>query len=431
MFSWHYRINVRGEIMTNRQLVPYKWEMLVLLWFAFLFNQADRAMYGFVMPLIKEDLGLTDIQLGIVASTFHLFYGVLAPVAGYVGDVFRRSRIVVVSIATWSLATLLTGFSTRMAHLILFRGASLGLGEAFYLPSASALIGQYHEKTRAFALSIHQTALYCGMIGSGAVAGYLGGQYGWRCPFIVFGGIGLAWALLMFFRLRDPVVSLQDIQKKEVPRIPLREVISAVFQRKSVLMLCLVFGCLVFVNVGYITWMPTLLHEKFRLTLAQAGFSSMFYHVVCAFLGVMAGGKISDVVAQKWPAGRLVVEGLGFLFCVPFIYLMGVSENLNLCLFGLAGFGLFRGICDSTFFAALFDVIEQKYRSSSMGVVVSCGLFVGSMAPVVLGWIKTTMGLSTGIALMSVVSLLGAVFSGLTLLMFFKKDYVLPVSNNG
>ena len=418
-----------------RKTVPYKWEMLALLWFAFLFNQADRAMFGFVMPLIKTDMHLTDVQLGFIATTFHIFYGVLAPIAGYTGDIFRRSRIVVASIATWSLATLLTGFSTRIWHLVLFRGASLSLGEAFYLPSANTLISQYHEKTRAFAMSIHQTALYCGMIGSGVIAGYLGGNYGWRCPFAVFGGLGLAWALLMYFRLKDPADQRagdggRQTEAAAKQKIPLRVAVVAVFQRKSVLMLCLVFGCLVFVNVGYITWMPTLLHEKFSLSLAQAGFSSMFYHVVCAFIGVMTGGKMSDWVAQRRSDGRLIVEGLGLFFCVPFVYLMGSSPSLVLSLVGLAGFGLFRGICDSTFFAALLDVIEPKYRSSCQGIVISFGLLIGSIAPVALGWIKGTVGLSQGIGLMSAVSFLGAVVTGLTLVLFFKRDYVPAVQQD-
>ena len=365
----------------------------------------------------------------MVASAFHVFYGVLAPVAGYVGDIFRRSRIIVASIATWSLATLLTGFSTSMSLLIIFRGASLALGEAFYLPSANALIGQYFKQSRAFAMSIHQTALYCGMIGSGAVAGYLGMNYGWRSPFLVFGIVGLIWAGLMFFRLKEPAPDDTPAAlppPKAPARIPLSEAISAVFARKSVLMLCLVFGCLVFVNVGYVTWMPTLLHENFGLSLAQAGFTSMFYHVLCAFVGVMIGGKLSDFLSKKWPGGRLVVEGAGLLLCTPFIYLMGSSRDLTMCVVGLAGFGLFRGICDSTLFAALFDVIEDKYRSSATGVVISCALLVGSVAPVLLGWIKIHYGLSSGLTLMGSVSLLGSVITTATLLFFFKKDYVAP-----
>lgn len=401
--------------------------MLGLLWVAFLFNQADRAMYGFVMPLIKDDLNLTDIELGVVATTFHIFYGLLAPVAGYAGDIFRRSRILVASIGTWSLAALLTGFSSNMAHLILFRGASLSLGEAFYMPSANSLIGQYHEKTRAFAMSIHQTALYCGMIGSGVIAGYLGQTYGWRSPFFLFGALGLLWALLMFFRLKEPGSKKGDHKvspDKKTHKISLKEVAGVIFRKKSILMLCFVFGCLVFVNVGYVTWMPTLLHEKFGLTLAQAGFSSMFYHVICAFIGVMAGGKIADYFSLKRKNGRLLVVGAGFLLSVPFVYLMGAASSLTLSIFGLAGFGLFRGVCDSAFFAGLFDVVEPKYRGSGQGLVISFGLLVGSLAPVMLGWIKTVFGLSQGISLMSAVSLLGAVSIAITLVLFFNRDYV-------
>ena len=140
--------------------IAYKWQMLALLWVAFLLNQADRAMFGFVMPLIKTDLGLSDVQLGLVATTFHVFYGILAPVAGFAGDFFRRSRVVFSAIFVWSLATVLTGTSTCMAHLVLFRGVSLGFGEAFYLPSANALIGGHHERTKGTAMAIHQTALY-------------------------------------------------------------------------------------------------------------------------------------------------------------------------------------------------------------------------------------------------------------------------------
>jgi len=407
--------------------------MLGLLWFAFLFNQADRAMFGFVMPMIKTDMGLTDIQLGIVATTFHLCYGLLAPLAGYLGDVFRRSRIVVASIFTWSLGALLTGFSTNMLHLILTRGASLSLGEAFYLPSANALIAQYHEKTRAFAMSIHQTALYCGMIGSGVITGLLAYQYGWRVPFFVFGGLGILWSIVMFFRLKDPIPAATDLntaKQNADPKVPLREVAGVILKKPSILMLCLVFGCLVFVNVGYVTWMPTLMHEKFGLSLAEAGFSSMFYHVVCAFIGVMVGGKISDAFSRIRKNGRMLVEGFGLLLCVPFVYLMGVSSSLSLSIFGLAGFGLFRGICDSTFFAALFDVLEPKYRSSGQGLVISFGLLIGSLAPVALGWIKTAVGLSQGISLMSAVSLLGATVIALTILFFFNRDYINPDKSN-
>ncbi|MDO4585126.1 MAG: MFS transporter [Planctomycetia bacterium] len=393
--------------------LPYRWELLILLWFAFLFNQADRAMFGFVMPLIKTDLQLTDVQLGLVASTFHLFYGILAPFAGYVGDIFRRSRIVVLSIFTWSLATLLTGLSSHIVHLILFRGASLSLGEAFYLPSANALICQFHEKTRAFAMSIHQTALYCGMIGSGILAGWLGMRYGWRAPFLLFGILGILWAGVLFFRLKDAVSENRSEKSLVTHKIPVSEVLSYLFHHPCIWLMALIFGCLVFINVGYITWMPTLLHEHFQLSLASAGFSSMFYHVLGALGGVLLGGKISDWAVRRRADGRLILAATGFLCAAPFLFMLGKSATLLGTLVGVGGFGFFRGICDSTFFPLLLDGVENRYRSSIQGFVISFGLLIGALAPIALGIMKTSIGLPWGMALMAGVSLAGVFFLGI------------------
>jgi MFS family permease len=63
--------------------LAYKWEVLALLWFAFLNSQADRQALNIVLPLIKEDLLLTDIQLGVIASSFNLVFALTVPLAGY------------------------------------------------------------------------------------------------------------------------------------------------------------------------------------------------------------------------------------------------------------------------------------------------------------------------------------------------------------
>ena len=65
----------------------YKWELVVLLWCSFFLHQGDRQIYNVVIPLIKADLHLTDIQLGLIATIFTLVYGICVPFAGYAGDV--------------------------------------------------------------------------------------------------------------------------------------------------------------------------------------------------------------------------------------------------------------------------------------------------------------------------------------------------------
>jgi MFS transporter, Spinster family, sphingosine-1-phosphate transporter len=156
----------------------YKWELIILLWLAFFLNQADRQIFNVVLPLIRADLQLTDAQLGLIASVLIWTYGSLVPVSGYVGDVLSRKKIIGYSLLFWSFATLFTGFGNTLLYFILLRGIATGGGEAFYAPSANALISEHHHKTRAFAMSIHQTALYAGIISSGFLAGYIGENYG-------------------------------------------------------------------------------------------------------------------------------------------------------------------------------------------------------------------------------------------------------------
>ena len=70
--------------------IPYKWELIALLWFAFFFNQADRQIFNIVLPSIRDDLGLTDASMGLVAYVFTLFYGVMVPVGGILGDRIKK-----------------------------------------------------------------------------------------------------------------------------------------------------------------------------------------------------------------------------------------------------------------------------------------------------------------------------------------------------
>jgi len=90
----------------------YKWELIGLLWLAYFFNQADRMVYNTVLPQIRAELGLSDVHAGLVASLFIVTYALFVPVAGYLGDVFRRKSIIFWSLLFWSAATILSGFST-------------------------------------------------------------------------------------------------------------------------------------------------------------------------------------------------------------------------------------------------------------------------------------------------------------------------------
>ena len=88
-----------------------KWEVLLLLWMAYLLNQGDRQVFNTVLPAIREALNLTDTSVGLIATIFNLFYACCVPFGGWAGDRFSRKWVVTVAIIFWSVATMFTGLA--------------------------------------------------------------------------------------------------------------------------------------------------------------------------------------------------------------------------------------------------------------------------------------------------------------------------------
>ncbi len=398
----------------------YKWRLVGLLWVAFFLHQGDRQIFNAVMPLIRADLGLTDVQLGLVGTIFTAVYGVCVPLAGFAGDLLPRKWIIVASLLVFSAGTLCTGLGGGLLGMIAFRSITTGGGEAFYYPAATSLLGQFHDRSRATALAIHQTALYLGITLSGFVAGWIGQTHGWRSAFYTFGIAGLAWVVVAARGLRNT----PPAGASAAGRIPVGHVLRCIAGKPSALALWAAFGAMVYVNVGHMTWMPTYLHEKFGLSLANAGFSSMAYHYAAAFVGVMVGGRLTDRLAARRRTIRFEANALGLLAGAPFILWMARADQPWTCYLALAGYGLFRGIYDSNLFASLFDVVEPRFRASATGLMLSFAFVVGALSPLVLGWMKTRVGLETGLASLSAFYAAGGLFIVTALGLWFKKDYV-------
>lgn len=383
---------------------------------AYFLNQADRQVFNVILPLLQSSLGISYVQIGLVASVFTAAVAISVPFAGYFGDIWSRKWIVVVSLIIWSAATLLTGFSTGLVYLIVVRGIATAGGEAFYAPASNALISKYHKKTRAQALAIHQTALYTGIIASGWMAGYIGEHLGWRQTFWGFGAVGLILAAFLGKRMR-PEPSI-----RERSNIAPATVLKSIIRRPTVVLLSLAFACMIFVNVGYLTWTPTYLYQHFGLSLADAGFSSMFYHHLGAYVGVVFGGRLSDQLAWRRPSLRLEMQGTALLLGAPFIYMVGHEQNLHMVYLMLGVFGFFRGVYDSNIWASLYEVIQPALHASSSAVMIAIAFSAGALAPVVLGVIGKVAGLGVGISSLSAAYLLGSLLIYVAAHYFFATD---------
>ena len=403
----------------------YKWEVIFLLWIAYFLNQGDRQVFNTVLPHIQAFLGVSDGVMGMISTCFNVFFAVTVPFAGYFADRISRSKLIIFSIALFSMATMLTGFSGTVAMMILLRSVATGMGEAMFGPTYPAIIAEYHDNsTRARAMSIHQTSYYVGVIASGFLAGLIADHLGWQYSFLVFGAAGVLFTFVLIWRLRDKNPVVKNVSKPVEKKPSLPEAMGAIFKVPTAV--CMIFGftSLIFVLTGYLTWMPKYLKETFDLSSASAGFNSMFWTHAAAFVGVLVAGTLSDKVASAKSGGknRLLLQASGLLLAAPCIVLMGLSENLMIVYAALAGFGFFRAFFDANTYSILYDVIPQKYHSSSSAVLQMFGFGMGSLSPVILGLMSPIMGLSAGIASLAVIWIIAAVVLIAAMLLFFDRD---------
>ena len=423
----------------------YKWEVLALLWFAFFINQADRQIYNTLLNPISESLGLSTSEAGLIATLFGVVFAVFGPIAGVLSDRCSKKRVVVFAVLLWSVATVISGSCVGIVSFIIFRSIATGMGEAFFAPANYAMIADYHDgRTRARAMSIHQTSYYFGVIVSGALAGWVADKWGWRNAFYIFGSAGVVFGVYLIWRLRDKISGgvprgaetghnacsagvpsssgeiSAEAKQRQTPSF--WESLVMIFKVKTALCLVAAFSSLIFVLQGYLTWSTWYLSEKFGLSHAQAGFSAMFYTHAAAFLGVLVAGCISDRLALKNGGYRILLQAAGLLAASPFIVMMGLSGDMATVYVGFAGFGFFRAFFDANTYTVLYDVIPKKFQASAAGVMLSVGFGIGSLSPWLLGYIEPMMGLSRSIASLSAVWIVFAAVLFAAFRFFYEAD---------
>ena len=405
----------------------YKWEVLALLWMAYLLNQADRQVFNTVLPAIRDSLGIGDTEVGLIATIFNLCYAFMVPLGGLAGDRLSRKWVTTIAILFWSVATMFTGLATGVVMLILLRSVATGGGEAFFGPANYSLLGQYHTDTRARAMSIHQTSYYVGVILAGWLAGYIADKLGWEYSFIIFGAAGIVWGIVMAIRLKDKKNDSAAQANNEVAVVEkpgIFDGFKTVFTTPTAIALTIGFSGFIFVITGYMTWVPAFLQEEFGQTQAAAGFNSMFWTYVAAFLGVLLAGTLSDKIAVRDRKVRMVIQGIGLILGAAFLFFVNGGMTLWLIYLCFAGWGFFRAFFDANIYTVLYDVTPSRLHASCSSALITTGFAVGALAPVILGAMKENMG-----SLSATFPVLGAVWIVCGVLMLivsrthYQKDY--------
>ena len=416
--------------------LAYKWLLLALLSGAFFFHQADRAIFGLLTIPIQDELGLTDVQIGWINTVLSWTLGGMAFVVGPICDRFSRKWIITLSLLAWSLMTFMMGFvgDWRVCGIAIpvffvvmfFRSIATGVGESFYGPCYPPLIAAYHKETRAVALSIHQGALYVGLMTSGVLTAWaLGALGGWRQVFMVFGGCGFALGVLFVFALRDDATEKRRTSRNV--RSPYVAGIVYFLRTPSAWCAMAGFVAIVFANNAYLFWAPKFMAVKFGSDVGGAGTQTMLWHHLFAFGAIIVGGLMTDRFVKCFPRFRLGFQIAALLVGAPCLGLIGILPNATVMVVMTAAYGVCRGFFEVNTHASLFDVIPPEYRSTSVGIFALFAFFVGGLSGVFMGGLSQNygvMGFEVGFLAMGLFYLAGALVMMISFFITFNRDRI-------
>ncbi|MGN0833966.1 MAG: MFS transporter [Kiritimatiellia bacterium] len=418
----------------------YKWAVLALLSCAFFFHQADRALFGLLTIPIQAELGLSDVQIGWINTVLSWTLAGMAFVAGPVGDRFSRKWIITLSLMAWSLMTFMMGFvgDWRIMGIFIpayfvvmfFRSIATGVGESFYGPCYPPLISTYHKETRSLALSIHQGALYFGLMTSGVLTAWALGFLGtWRHVFMVFGGAGFLLGVSFVFLLRDAPAGA-NAAAGAAPTAARASFLSGfLFFFKTPSAICAMAGfvAIVFVNNAYLFWAPKFMAMKFGTPVGAAGTQTMLYHHLFAFAAILVGGVVTDRCVKTMPRFRLAFQILALLCGAPCLLLIGMMPSAIAMVTMTAAYGVCRGFFEVNTHASLFDVVPPGYRSTAVGIFTVFAFFVGGLSGVLMGALSQQYGVrgfEIGFALMGGAYVLGALVMMISFFFTFKRNRI-------
>lgn len=377
-----------------------KWLVAALLWGVALLNYLDRQVIFSLFPLLERDLHATNWELGLISTVFLTVYGVCSLFAGYVADRAGRVRVILVSLAVWTLATWITGQVHSIGQMLGAR-ALMGLSEAFYLPAGLALIADWHDsKSRSLATGLHQSGLYTGIVLGGAWGGWMGDHSGWRPVFSILGILGAAYLLILLVTLRE--------KTGDRSALSLTGSLSRVWRSPGFVGLLLAFISIAIANWLIYTWLPLFLYERFHMNMTRAGFSATFYIQAASYAAVLAGGILSDRWAAKDRRARVKCQMAGLAVAAPFLLLLGSTDQMPLLIAALIAFGAGRGLVDCNTMPVVRDLTPAHLSATAYGVLNAAGCLAGGVVAGAAGLLKQNLGLGAAFQLAALVLLAGA-----------------------
>ena len=284
----------KTEIMQRQTRSHSLSPVLVLLAFSVFINYVDRGNLSIAAPMLKDELGLSASQLGILLSSFFWTYGFFQILSGWLVDRLNVNWVMAIGFLLWSAATSVTGFVHGFAALLVVR-LILGMGESVAYPSYSKILTKYFpESQRGFANSLIASGLASGPAFGMLLGGMLMARFGWRSFFIVVGLISLVW-IVPWLRWMPRGPGLVTVEQKEKAPTTLE-----ILKQRSAWGSFIGLFCNAYSLYFLIVWLPFYLVRERHFSMdamAKIGGAVFLTQAVCSALC----GRLADC----WIAGSL------------------------------------------------------------------------------------------------------------------------------
>ncbi len=377
----------------------------VVLWFAAtlaIITYLDRVCISQAAPHLQEELGLTKIQMGYAFSAFGWAYALFEIPGGWLGDRYGPRQVLMRVVSMWSVFTIATGWAWNLVSLVICRFL-FGVGEAGCFPNitkAFTLWFPFAERVRAQGvlwLSARWGGAFTPLVVGWMLAGGHDGKPGlglhYRWVFLMFGLLGMVWAVLFYRWFRNYPKDHPSVNPAELAHIGVtaHDGIHAMpwgklLASRTVWMLWAQYFFMSYAWYFYITWFPTYLKEQFiTLTEMQRALLAcvpLFFGGVGSILAGLLSARLDRALGSIARTRRIL--GMAGMTCAG--VMLVISLSFSQPLFSVLAVGMASMCSDLSLpgsWGACMDVGGRHTGAlgGSMNMVGNAG---GAVAPMVV-----------------------------------------------
>jgi len=350
-------------------------------------SHVDRQIVSILAESIKQDLLLSDSQLGfLIGLSFALFYATLGIPIAILADRYSRRNIIAISVIVWSGMTALSGLAANFFQLALAR-IGVGIGEAGSSPPSHSMIADlYPLEKRGAAMGVYAAGINLGVLIGFLVGGFIDEWYGWRMAFFIVGVPGIFLGLLMFLTVREP---MRSSPPKPLPKNLFKEVWNTFVLMMSIPSLRhIVIGCTLVVFVGYGTtyWNGVFFRRLHGLSPSETGVLLALIGGIIGGVGTFFGGWLADRLAQRDQRAYVWLTAAVKILIAPFVAWFYFETDTRIAAYLLAFIAFFGGFYLSVSFAMTQTLLPPASRALGAAILLFCINIIGlGLGPFVVG----------------------------------------------